>query len=73
MISVRYLNFNGGGFARTLELAEGTTLATFLAVQDDLGTPSDFTIRVNREVATADQVLADGDKITVSPTKVAGA
>tara|TARA_Y100000310_G_C20525756_1_gene735937 strand:+ start:503 stop:862 length:360 start_codon:yes stop_codon:yes gene_type:complete len=35
--------------------------------------PSNYVIRVNRQPVTEDQVLQDGDKITVTPTKIEGA
>jgi len=33
----------------------------------------DFLIRVNRQPVSADQLLQDGDRITISPVKIAGA
>jgi hypothetical protein len=35
--------------------------------------PQDFLIRVNRQHAPADQVLREGDRVSVTPTKVEGA
>jgi molybdopterin converting factor small subunit len=34
---------------------------------------SDFLIRVNRQAVSADQVLHDGDRISITPTKIEGA
>ena len=35
--------------------------------------PANYVIRVNRMPVTEDQVLQDGDKVTVTPTKIDGA
>jgi sulfur carrier protein ThiS len=34
---------------------------------------SDYLIRVNRQPVAADQVLADNDRITITPVKITGA
>jgi hypothetical protein len=34
---------------------------------------ADFLIRVNRQPAAADQLLAEGDRISITATKIAGA
>ncbi|MFW6061172.1 MAG: hypothetical protein ACOC93_00030 [Planctomycetota bacterium] len=35
--------------------------------------PEDYLIRVNRHPVTAEQVLQDGDRVTMTPTKIEGA
>ena len=35
--------------------------------------PDDYLIRVNRLPASADQVLQEGDRISITPTKIEGA
>jgi len=35
--------------------------------------PADFLIRVNRQPVTAEQTLQDGDRVTMTPTKIEGA
>lgn len=68
------INNDGGGFADYVELAEGTTVPQLFSKQ--LGEdckPEDYKIRVNRSPATMDQVLKDGDTISITPTKVHGA
>jgi len=35
--------------------------------------PSDYLIRVNRQPAATDQQLAEGDRVSFTPTKIEGA
>jgi len=35
--------------------------------------PDDFLIRVNRQPVARDYVLQEGDRVTVTPTKIEGA
>jgi hypothetical protein len=70
---VLYLNNDGGGFADHVEIAEGTTVATFFAEKVPRGRPEDYLIRVNRQPAAADQVLREGDRVSLTPTKIEGA
>ena len=35
--------------------------------------PQDYLIRVNRQPVAADQVLQEGDRVSVTPTKIEGA
>jgi len=70
---VRYLNNDGGGFADYVEVAEGTTVSAFFAKHLPSRNPADFLIRVNRQPATADQVLQEGDRVSFTPTKIEGA
>ena len=70
---ILYVNNDGGGFADTVEVADGTTVAKFFAEQSPGKKPSDYLIRVNRLPASADQLLQTGDRVTVTPTKIEGA
>jgi sulfur carrier protein ThiS len=71
-MKVFYLNNFGGGFADNVEVEEGTTISQFIKehVQDDA---SNYMIRVNRLPVEAAYVLKEGDRISVTPTKIAGA
>ena len=68
-----YLNNDGGGFADTIEVADGTTVAKLFEQQQAGRKSEDFLIRVNRQPAAADQILQDGDRVSITPTKIAGA
>ena len=70
---ILYVNNDGGGFADTVEVADGTTVSKFFAEQSPGKKPSDYLIRVNRLPASADQLLQPGDRVTVTPTKIDGA
>jgi sulfur carrier protein ThiS len=37
------------------------------------GQPEDYLIRVNRQPVTRDQVLQEGDRLTITPVKIEGA
>ena len=68
-----YINNDGGGFADTIEVEDGLTVAAFLAEKMPGRKADDFLIRVNRLPTPADQVLQTGDRISITPTKIEGA
>lgn len=69
---VLYVNNDGGGFADQIEIPDGTTVSQ-LFQQRVGGPPRNYLIRVNRQPCTAEQVLRDGDRITMTPVKIEGA
>jgi len=73
MIKCLYINSDGSGFADYVEVPEGTTVEQFFADRVPNGTPQDYLIRVNRQPVAANQVLQEGDRISVTPTKIEGA
>jgi sulfur carrier protein ThiS len=70
---VLFINNDGGGFADYVEVAEPTTVAEFFAERLPDARAEDYLIRVNRQPVSAHQVLQGGDRISISPTKIAGA
>ncbi len=70
---IMYINNDGGGFADTIEVADGMTVAALFADRLPGRKAVDFLVRVNRLPATADQTLANGDRVSMTPTKVQGA
>jgi hypothetical protein len=72
-MKILYLNNDGGGFADHVEITDGTTVEAFFAKQVPHGSPEDYLIRVNRQPAAADQVLQEGDRVSLTPTKIEGA
>ena len=56
-----------------VEVADGTTVAELFRQRIGGAKPHDYLIRVNRQPVSQDQVLKDGDRITISPTKIEGA
>ena len=73
MARVLYINNDGGGFADHLEVPEGTTVGAFFQQKLPHRSPADFLIRVNRQPVTAEQTLQEGDRVTMTPTKIEGA
>lgn len=72
-MQVLLISNDGGGYADQVEIAEGTTVAKLFAKRMPGREAADFLLRVNRLPCTADQVLREGDRVTISPTKVHGA
>ena len=70
---VLYIDNDGGGFADYVEVAEGSTVQGFFEQRMPDRKPEDYLIRVNRQPAARDQALQEGDRVTVTPTKIEGA
>ena len=69
---VLYVNNDGGGFADYVNVEPNTTVAQFFVQRLPDSQAQDFLIRVNRQPVSADQVLQHGDRISISPVKIAG-
>ncbi|MEM9569156.1 MAG: MoaD/ThiS family protein [Cyanobacteria bacterium P01_E01_bin.34] len=67
------INNDGGGFADYVKVDEGTTVAQLFEHQIRSSNPSNYLIRVNRQPCPADQALREGDRISITPTKIEGA
>ncbi len=72
-LNVLYINNDGAGFADYLNVAPGTTVQAFFAERIPGGRAQDYLIRVNRLPVASDYVLQDGDRVTITPTKIEGA
>ena len=70
---ILYINNSGGGFADYLDVTSGTSVETFFNENMSNRKPDDFLIRVNRQPVARDYVLQEGDRVTVTPTKIEGA
>ncbi|MGD0572898.1 MAG: molybdopterin converting factor [Sedimentisphaerales bacterium] len=68
-----FINNDGGGFADYIDIAENTTVEQFFSIKMSGQNAEDYTIRVNRQPVSRDYVLRDGDRITITPTKIEGA
>jgi sulfur carrier protein ThiS len=71
-MKILFINNNGGGFADHIEVPAGTTVRALFDERIS-GKPADFLIRVNRQPTAADQILQEGDRVSVTPTKIEGA
>jgi sulfur carrier protein ThiS len=72
-MKVLVINNDGGGFADYLDVEEGTTVRQLFERQVDAPNAENYLIRVNRQPAPADQVLREGDRVSITPTKIEGA
>jgi hypothetical protein len=72
-MKVLFINNDGGGFADHVDVADGTNVSQFFGEKMPGREPQDFLIRVNRQPAAADQALREGDRLSITPTKVEGA
>ena len=70
---ILFINNQGGGFADHIEVETGTTVSQLFQQQIRGGKPEDYLIRVNRLPASADQILQEGDRVSMTPTKIEGA
>lgn len=70
---VLYINNIGAGFGDHIEVPEGTTIEKFFRDHVPSGSPQDYLVRVNRQPVAAPQILQDGDRISITPTKIEGA
>jgi len=70
---ILYVNNDGAGFADYVNVTEGTTVEQFFTIKMEGREPSDYMIRVNRQPVPKDYVLQDGDRVTITPTKIEGA
>jgi hypothetical protein len=72
-MKVLFINNDGGGFADQIEVEPGTTVRQLFEQQLPDRKPEDYLIRVNRLESTADQELKEGDRVSMTPTKIEGA
>lgn len=72
-MKVLVINNDGGGFADYVEVAHGTTVRELFERKIGSAKPDGYLIRVNRLPAPADQVLCEGDRLSITPTKIHGA
>jgi sulfur carrier protein ThiS len=72
-MKVLVINNDGGGFADYVDVAESTTVAELFEQQIGSAKPENYLIRVNRQPCSKGQMLQEGDRISITPTKIDGA
>lgn len=70
---ILYINNDGAGYADYIDIAENTTVEQFFKIKMSGREANDYMIRVNRQPVARDYILKEGDRITITPTKVEGA
>jgi sulfur carrier protein ThiS len=72
-VKVLFINNDGAGFADYVEVPEGMTVPALFAKQLTGRKAEDYLIRVNRQPVARDHVLQEGDRVSMTPTKIEGA
>jgi molybdopterin converting factor small subunit len=72
-MKILFINNDGGGFADYVTAGEGETISRFFQRQLPDRSPEDYLIRVNRQPVAGDYALQDGDRVSMTPTKIEGA
>ena len=72
-MKILFINNDGGGFADHIQVEPGTTVAALFSQRLPDRDPNDYLIRVNRLPTSQDQVLQEGDRVSMTPTKIEGA
>ncbi|SFJ15367.1 molybdopterin converting factor [Planctomicrobium piriforme] len=72
-MKILFLNNDGGGFADHIDVPPETTLAQLFTQRVPHGRAADYLIRVNRQPAPSDYILQEGDRVSLTPTKIEGA
>ena len=72
-MKILFINNFGGGFADYLQIEDNTTIEKFFKQKLPSEKTEDYLIRVNRQPVPRNYALQDGDRITITPTKVDGA
>ena len=72
-MQILFINNDGGGFADHTNINDGTTVAQFFADKLPDRMSEDYLIRVNRQPVPKEYILKDGDRVTITPTKIEGA
>ena len=75
---ILFINNDGSGFADETNVAEGITIIQLFherikGVEGNESDPSGYLIRVNRQPVNSSYVIQDGDRVSVTPTKIEGA
>jgi sulfur carrier protein ThiS len=72
-VKILFINNDGSGFADYVEVEPGTTVQTLFAQRLPDRRAEDYLIRVNRQPVARDQELQEGDRASITPTKIQGA
>jgi hypothetical protein len=72
-MKIMFINNDGAGFADYIDIPHGTTVQELFEVRMQHAKPENYLIRVNGKPTTRDQVLVEGNQVSMTPTKIEGA
>lgn len=72
-MQVLFINNGGSGFADKVQCPDGETVGEFFNRTMRGEAASNYMIRLNRSECAVGDVLKDGDRLSVTPTKIEGA
>jgi sulfur carrier protein ThiS len=72
-MKILLINNTGAGFGDNVEIPDGMTVRDLFKREVPTGKATDYLIRVNRQPCASDQVLREGDRVSITPTKIEGA
>jgi len=72
-MKILFINNDSAGFADFVDVPANQTVASLFEDRIPSGKPSDYLIRVNRQPCSDEQVLQEGDRVSITPTKIEGA
>jgi hypothetical protein len=72
-MKVLFINNDGAGFADHIDIRHGTTVQELFEIRMRHAKPENYLIRVNGKPTTRDQVLVEGNQVSMTPTKIEGA
>jgi hypothetical protein len=72
-MKILFVNNDGGGFADFIDIPHGTTVQELFDREMRQAKAENYLIRVNRQPVSRDQVLVEGDRVSMTPTKIEGA
>ena len=72
-MKILLINNHGGGWADYIDVPADTTVAKLFSQQMGTARPESYLIRVNRLPVSQDQVLQEGDRVSITSTRIEGA
>jgi hypothetical protein len=72
-MQILFINNNGAGFANYIDLPHGMTAGDLFEREMRQAKATDYLIRVDSRPAARDQVLVEGNRVSITPTKFEGA
>jgi len=65
MINISFINDNGTGFGETRSLRDDVTVVAFFNTALPGANPRDYIVRINGQTVTANQILRNGDNLSI--------